>query len=479
MIRSLLRISAISAALALTSVADSGYVAEEVNGPEGVTLEVGDLAFMPDGSLMLCTRRGNVWNLKDGKWTRFAMGLQEPLGLVPGDKPGEIYVLQRPELTRLVDENGDGVADLYHSFAKGWGFSANYHEYAMAFARDKQGNFFGGLGLPYSHKKNNPYEGQWLGTMDVKDRGWYFRISKDGKYEPWAPGVREPVGAVINDAGDVFVTDTQGSFTCSNWVIHVEKGDFLGHPDAFFWDENLAERNQTWKKMPAAERNKAFNKLRKRPVAYIPYRTMGNSVGGCTFDTTDGKFGPFAGQMIVGEINQPLINRVAMEKIDGQYQGAVFQLHRGNDLAAGNHKFAFDKDGTLYVGQTARGWGRGQGLKRMRFTGKVPFDVKTINLEKDGFTLHFTKPAKADGLAKLAFKRTEYEYTNGYTAKMLHGTNLEVSSAKLADDGMSARVVLNGLEPDRVIEVDYRGMVGVDGTTTTFGRAWYTLNKLK
>ena len=62
---------------------------------------------------------------------------------------------------------------------------------------------------------------------------------------------------------------------------------------------------------------------------------------------------------------------------------------------------------------------------------------------------------------------------------VLHGTNLEVTSTKLADDGMSARVAVSGLEPDRVIEVDYRGMFGVDGTTTTFGRAWYTLNKLK
>jgi hypothetical protein len=315
--------------------------------------------------------------------------------------------------------------------------------------------------------------------MDVKDRAWYFRITKDGKYERWAPGVREPVGAAFNEAGDLFLSDTQGRFICSNWIMHVEKGDFLGHPDALLWDESLAERNDTWKKMPAVERNKAFNKLRKRPVVYIPYRIMGNSIGGITFDQTKGGFGPFAKQLIVGEINQPLINRVAMENVDGVYQGSVYRLYTGPDLAAGNHKFAFARDGSMYVGQTARGWGSGQGLKHMRFTGNTPFDVHSMNLEKDGFTIHFTLPAKSEGLDKLTFQRTEYEYTNGYTAKMLNGTGLKLVSATLAEDGMSARIVLDGLEPDRVIEMDYRSLVAANGQKTAFGRTWYTLNRLK
>src|SRR3954468_9766911 len=58
--------------------------------PPGVVLEVGGLEMMPDGRLAVSTRRGEIWMVanplaadpaKDAKFTRFAHGLHEVLGL--------------------------------------------------------------------------------------------------------------------------------------------------------------------------------------------------------------------------------------------------------------------------------------------------------------------------------------------------------------------------------------------------------------
>src|SRR5271170_1659983 len=57
------------------------YRIETVAAPTNIVMEVGGMGFLPDGTLMLCTRRGEVWSLHDGQWKRFASGLDEPLGL--------------------------------------------------------------------------------------------------------------------------------------------------------------------------------------------------------------------------------------------------------------------------------------------------------------------------------------------------------------------------------------------------------------
>src|SRR6516164_1239074 len=57
--------------------------------PKDVVLEVGGLALRPDGKLLACTRRGEVWlvsnpnadNPADVKFKLFARGLHEALGL--------------------------------------------------------------------------------------------------------------------------------------------------------------------------------------------------------------------------------------------------------------------------------------------------------------------------------------------------------------------------------------------------------------
>ena len=459
------------------------YSLENIKWPKGAVLEVGDLKLTGDGKVYVCTRQGDVWVLKNGHWKKFAMGLQEPLGIELGGK-GELYVLQRPELTRLLDENGDDVADVYHTFSTGWGFSANYHEYAMGLTRDKLGNFYFGLGLPYSRIEHNKFKGRWLGTMDVADRGCYLKVdAKTGEFSHFAYGVREPVGAVTSKDGDIFMTDTQGSFVATNYVIHVEKGDFLGHPDSLFWNKDLAEKTDSFLKIADLEKRDAeINKLRKRPVIYIPYREMGSSIGSIQVDDTNGKFGPFTGQYFIPDVIQPLIMRANFEKVKGVYQGAVFSFYNDVELGGGSLKLEFDKDGAMWIGQTARGWGNGEGLKKLKWNGTTSMDVKAMNMVENGFKISFTKPADEKTAAdknNYTFVIFKYDFTYKYNAKQMNRTALTVKSVKLADDKMSAIVEIDGLYKDCVVGFDYSRIKSAEGDFCTHKKAYYTINELK
>ena len=109
--------------LSLLAAPQSGFAADETEAytveylktPAGVALEVGGMDFFSDGRLALCTRRGQVWivedplgveNFADAKLTLFHEGLWEGLGLSIVDD--QIHVIQRGELSRLLDLDGDG-----------------------------------------------------------------------------------------------------------------------------------------------------------------------------------------------------------------------------------------------------------------------------------------------------------------------------------------------------------------------------------
>ena len=94
---------------------DKVFEIAKVDLPAGVDDQVGGLAFLEDGRLAVAFHRGEVFiRQADGTWKQFAEGLHEPLGLLPDGK-GSLLVMQRPELTRLIDVDGDGKADRYQT----------------------------------------------------------------------------------------------------------------------------------------------------------------------------------------------------------------------------------------------------------------------------------------------------------------------------------------------------------------------------
>ncbi|MBI3270987.1 MAG: hypothetical protein HYZ53_18435 [Planctomycetes bacterium] len=445
------------------------YRKEPVTGPDGVAFEIGGLGFAADGTLFACTRRGEVWaRAGNGAWRRFASGLHEPLGLCPGEA-GEVYVVQRPELTRLRDTDGDGAADLYETVSDGWGLSGQYHEFAFGPVRDREGNLWGTLNVAF-------HDGA-VGDAQAAYRGWCFRVSPSGEFTPWSTGLRSPDGIGLSPEGELFVTDNQGDYVGTSPLHHVVRGDFHGHPAGLAWEP-------TFKRKPFAVPIAELDRRRKRPAVLFPHGPLAHSPTQPLWDTTGGRFGPFAGQMFVGDQTQSTLLRVALEKVGGEWQGACFPFLSG--FQSGNHRLAFAPGGSLYVGQTDRGWEsvgpRRFGIERVTWTGELPLEMLTMSATAMGFDLAFTKPldgATAASPGAYAIRRFRYLYHAAYGSPEVDSAPVAVVAARVSGDRRGVALDLGRLEAGFLYELRASGLRAEDGTPLLHELAYYTLNRVQ
>jgi hypothetical protein len=456
--------------------------------PENIVLEVGGLGFRPDGKLLACTRRGDVWLISgldsadtaSVKFTRFAGGLHEALGLHVDDN-NTVYVVQRPELTKLVDRDGDGVADEFVTVCDKWGVSGDYHEFAFGPARGKDGNFYITLNVGFGggHQAKCPW------------RGWCMKITPPGEMTPVATGLRSPNGVNFSPDGDLFYADNQGEWVATNKLHHIQPGEFYGHQAGLKWLKDSPFKNTLSEKVPSGMLYdgqsvkggpSGLPKLTP-PVIWFPYGKMGQSTTEPRWDTTAGKFGPFTGQMLLGDQTKSMIMRVALEKVNGRFQGACFPFRSG--FQCGINRLAFAPDGSLFAGQTNRGWGsvggKPHGLQRLIYTGVLPFEILTMKLTKDGFDLTFTKPldpAKAEVVAAYALQSYTYNYWGTYGSPEVDRKAEKVDGVTLSADGLRASLRVGNLKRGRVYELTLTGVQATDGTPLLHPEAWYTLNEL-
>jgi hypothetical protein len=194
------------------------YTVETIQMPDGLTSETGGIAFTPDGRLVACFIRGEVmiYDPKTMQWKLFASGLHEPLGIMVVSN-SEFIIMQRPELTRVKDTDGDGVADLYENLTDDFGLSKNYHEFAYGPVKDKEGNLYislntaspGGNVAPEIRGRFNPLGrdkqvGRYEMYSVVPYRGWVMKLTPDGKLLPYALGLRSPNGLGFDRNGNLF-----------------------------------------------------------------------------------------------------------------------------------------------------------------------------------------------------------------------------------------------------------------------------------
>ena len=475
--------------------ADS-YTVETVTMPEGIAPEASGIAFAANGDLAACFRRGHIY-IRDAEtleWKKFASGLHTPLGMLAGE-PGEFFVVQQPELTRVADTDGDGVADVYETISDGWGLSGNYHEMIAGPARDRDGNFYVALGsasfangeLPQEpvrgeltragHRAENPAPGLANRSehySPVPYRGWVVKVSPDGELTPVSKGLRQPNGIGVNPDGEVFVVDNQGDWVNTSPLHHVTPGAFHGHPSSLNWDPEFAGD-------PMEASMDMLRALRKLPAIQFPQNDMAGSIAQPLADTTGGKFGPFTGQLIVAEWTYARIFRVSLEKVNGVYQGACFPFIEGLGLRSGNNRLAFAPDGSLYVAQTSRGWGATEGIQRIAWTGKTPFDILDMKLTRRGFAVTFTSPVSretAKNPAAWPFIQYYYEYSGEYGGSKQEVKPVKVTGVEVSKDARTVLLTLEHLTPGRILELHPRGVTSADGEALAAKLAAYTLNEV-
>lgn len=219
------------------------------------------------------------------------------------------------------------------------------------------------------------------------------------------------------------------------------------------------------------------------PAVWLPYAKMGQSPTALVADLSGGKFGPFEGQFFVGEFVLSQVNRVFLEKVEGEYQGAAFRFVDG--LQSGPVSLAFLRDGSLIVGETNRGWNsqgtRSFGLERVRWTGRVPFAIRTMRAQPDGFLLEFTEPVDRTAVARTdAYTMSSYTYLyhQKYGSPEIDPHPVTIIDATVQPDGRTVRLRCGGLREGYVHELTAAGVRAMSGSSLGQAAAYYTLNRL-
>lgn len=459
------------------------YKIIDVPIPKDLLLEVGGLAMTDDEKLAVSTRRGEIWMIdqpfsKKAKYSLFANGLHEILGLAYTKKG--FYLSQRGELTRVEDRNNDGKADSFKSIFS-WPLSGNYHEYSYGPKIKSNGDLIVTLNLSWVNGVG--------GVALTKWRGWMLQITPEGKMTPIATGLRSPAGFGINQNDDLFFTENQVDWVGSGRLTHLESGDFAGHVSGLKWtDDPQSPLNlkiddiEEFSGMTLFEYSKKVPEL-KAPAIWFPHTVLGISTSDMLYHKKGVNFGPFENQLFVGDQGHSKIMRVYMEKVNGVYQGAAFPFREG--FSSGVLRMIWGNENNMFVGMTSRGWAsRGRkpyGLQRLEWTGKHPFEIKTMKALDDGFLLEFTKPVNkkvAEDVANYDMKSFTYRYHRTYGSPIEDNQSAMIHKATVSEDGKTVKLMIHGMRLGYIHQLKAHGVKATSGEKLLHNAAYYTLNEV-
>lgn len=471
--------------LSLQAGTSPTYSVAEVPDPPSKfeTNQVDGLTFLPDGRLVVCLPSGEVFfhDAAKKEWQLFAEGLHNPLGVIALSNT-DLVVSQRPELTLVRDTDGDGKADAFEVMSDAFGMSGNYHEFHFTPVRDSDGSYFFALGTGSSgdgiraivRGKFEPRGRPGRMHASTPYRGCIMKLTPDGKTIPWSFGHRTPNGLGFDLDGNLFVTDNQGDWVGSSKLFHVKRGRFYGHAASLAWKEGFEGT-------PLETDPETLARLRSRACIVFPHGTMANSPTKVLAITPEANFGPFTGQLLVGEMNKPRIVRVMLEEVGGELQGACVPLIDGKPLRTGCNRMAWAPDGSLYIGHTKHTWAGSSGITRVSWNGEVPFEGQKMELTETGFRFTFTKPVNREIAEKpetWPFQRYYYQYHESYGSPQMEVTPIEVSSIRVSPDARVVELDLAELKAWHIHEVTVTDLPSADGDILTNHNFVYTLNRL-
>jgi hypothetical protein len=444
--------------------------------PEGFEPKVSGLAFTPDEQLAVVTTgevssggwrpdpvSGEIFFLdgvveadgpEDVTVTKVADELLNPMGIdFVGD---EMYVSERDGLTKLSDPDGDGFYDVHEKVAT-WPFGGKFHEFAFGLVHDED-YFYVNLSVAIDNG------GATSNPQAAENRGTAIKIDREtGEVSYIAGGLRTPNGVGFGPDGDLFATDNQGAWLPGNKLIHIQQDHFYNHftnPAGPFDDQPVSQ-----------------------PALWLPQNEISNSPGNPLL-VQDGEF---AGQMFIGDVTYGGIQRAFLEKVDGEYQGAVFRHTAG--LEVGVNRAVYGPDGSLYVGGTGEGgnWGESgklrYGLQKLVPVNEDSFDMKEMRVVEGGFEIEYTDPVSDEVVENLAdayqLKQWTYVPTQQYGGPKVDEQPLFVSEASVSEDRTTVTLKIDGMKPGYVVYLrSPRPFASADGRELISTEAWYTLNSL-
>ncbi len=299
-------------------------------------------------------------------------------------------------------------------------------------------------------------------------------------------GLRSPNGTALGPNGTIFYTDHQGSYlpmcTLTPFKVGATKMQFGGYRQDNSYSPNFAQawydRGQADYVPPVAiNRYNQSNKTGWVGIAQPLWLTQG----------------PYAGQILVGDINSYGLWRVALDTLNDttgteNMQGAVFYFNPGStgNLGtgqAGINRLTQGPDGTIYAGsgRTVGNWAGGQSSSLIYvFKPKATptqFEIQTIRSLKDGYELILNKKVNPASVTKGSFSVGQRSWvrqsayglgfvplnSNGSTTGAPNFTKRTIDSVQVSLDSLRIRLKVSGVKR---LNQDKRG------DTTTH---WHTL----
>lgn len=437
-------------------------------------------------------------NLPGAKMTIVADGLYEPLGLCAvGDV---LYVSHRKAITRLIDTDRDGFYETHEDVASGWE-AWNYHQFTFGLVH-RDNHLYATLSTAMAPP---PWEG--MGTNAAPNgpmRGCVLDVDLSSNTASIiAGGCRSPNGIGFGPGGSLFYCDNQGTWFPTSQMNEIVPGRFFGHFNNPNFVPKLADRFPT-----GGAASSLCDQLTAPATLYLPQNELANSPTQPILIEQ----GPYAGQMLIGELTAGGLRRAFLEKINGQWQGAVFQFTQG--LNCGVNRVAWGADGSLYIGGlgAAGNWNWNNtkfGLQRLAPSGKVPFEMLAVRLISEtqwltnikfeplmpgsdvvsdvidapfpeGFEIEFTKPVAAAWLAdpkNYEVREWTYTPTAEYGGPKIDDHPLIVKKAVPSADGLRVALAISGLKEGYCVHIR-TDPKSIDGEQMWATEAWYTVSSL-
>ena len=384
-----------------------------------------------------------------------------------------VDALAKYALLRLTPSAVPGAPYDAQVVADGWGYTADYHDWAIGLERDPQGNYY--MALP-CQQDDRSQEAAYLRGQALKlipsqspEDPRMFRI------EPLAAGLRFPIGIALNRDQALFTSDNQGNYNPFNELNHLRPGKRYGFINKL-------------------ENKDGFSPPFESPAINLPHPWT-RSVNGICFLTTPAAlageqphFGAFEGHLIGCEMNGKSLVRMSLQKVGDTYQGAAYMFSRPVQPDEVNLEgpivCEISPEGDLMVGSLQdSGWSGGQNtgsIVRFRPTGRLPLGIAEVRGTATGFEIDFTQPVDAAKAAQAEhYQLRSYlrVSTPAYGGDDQDERFERVERVEVSADGRRVHLFLPELREGCVYELNVAPLGG-DGEELFPSQAHYTMRAI-
>jgi mono/diheme cytochrome c family protein len=429
------------------------------------------LTWRPDGRLVFCSLKGQVFEVPqtEDRLRLLVDGLPAPYGVHAG--PGYVDVSAKYAVLRLSDRGGKGQK--VETVASGWGYTTDYHDWAVGLPRNRRGEYF--LGIPCQQDKRSREAARFHGSvLKLVPRRPTAEDPRRFSLKPLSTGHRFPMGLALDRNGELFVTDNQGNYNPFNELNHVRPGVHFGFINAL-------------------DRGKPAPPLTP-PAIDIPHPWTRSVNGICFLDTPSklrerrggSVFGALEGHLIGCEYDTRRLIRMTLQRVGDTFQGAAYPLSiPPRDPAQGFMGpvvCAVSPRGALYVGSIRdSGWGGGNNLGevvRVRVRPEeLPCGIAEVRATADGFTLDFFRPVDRERAGRgesYLIQSYRRQSTPAYGGKDQDRRTEKLAGITVGKDGRRVTLRLGKLRAGFVYEFRLQNLAPGEGTFHP-AEAHYTL----